>query len=126
MHSPERGTRQQAYLELGLHLSFAGTVTFTNKSLDALRDVAARVPLGPASGGNRQPLSQPPPLPRTNQRAGPRRPDGHAAGRDPWPLTRRFRPDHHDQRPQLISPPRRHDSSWPGPIDSTREIRATL
>ena len=35
----------QAYLELGLHLSFAGTVTFTNKSLDALRDVAARVPL---------------------------------------------------------------------------------
>jgi TatD DNase family protein len=35
----------QAYLELGLHLSFAGPVTFTNKSLDALRDVAARVPL---------------------------------------------------------------------------------
>ena len=35
----------QAYLELGLHLSFAGMVTFTNKSLDALRDVAARVPL---------------------------------------------------------------------------------
>ena len=35
----------QAYLELGLHLSFAGTVTFTNKSLDSLRDVAARVPL---------------------------------------------------------------------------------
>ena len=27
----------QAYLELGLHLSFAGTVTFTNKSLDSLR-----------------------------------------------------------------------------------------
>jgi TatD DNase family protein len=35
----------QAYLELGLHLSFAGTVTFTNKSLDGLREVAARVPL---------------------------------------------------------------------------------
>jgi TatD DNase family protein len=35
----------QAYLELGLHLSFAGTVTFTNKSLDPLRAVAARVPL---------------------------------------------------------------------------------
>jgi TatD DNase family protein len=35
----------QAYLELGLHLSFAGTVTFTNKSLDSLRAVAARVPL---------------------------------------------------------------------------------
>jgi TatD DNase family protein len=34
----------QAYLELGLHLSFAGTVTFTNKSLDSLRAVAARVP----------------------------------------------------------------------------------
>ncbi len=35
----------QAYLELGLHLSFAGTVTFTNKSLDTLRDVASRIPL---------------------------------------------------------------------------------
>ena len=34
----------QTYLELGLHLSFAGTVTFTNKSLDSLRAVAARVP----------------------------------------------------------------------------------
>ncbi len=28
-----------------MHLSFAGMVTFTNKNLDALRDVAARVPL---------------------------------------------------------------------------------
>jgi TatD DNase family protein len=35
----------QAYLELGLHLSFAGMVTFTNKGLDGLRAVAARVPL---------------------------------------------------------------------------------
>jgi TatD DNase family protein len=35
----------QAFLELGLHLSFAGMVTFTNKSLDPLREVAARVPL---------------------------------------------------------------------------------
>jgi TatD DNase family protein len=34
----------QAYLELGLHISFAGMVTFMNKGLDALRDVAARVP----------------------------------------------------------------------------------
>jgi TatD DNase family protein len=33
----------QAFLELGLHLSFAGMVTFTNKGLDSLRDVAARV-----------------------------------------------------------------------------------
>ena len=30
----------QAYLELGLHLSFAGTITFTNKALDLLRAVA--------------------------------------------------------------------------------------
>ena len=35
----------RAFLDLGLHLSFAGMVTFTNKTLDALRDVAARVPL---------------------------------------------------------------------------------
>ena len=35
----------QAFLDLGLHISFAGMVTFTNKGLDSLRDVAARVPL---------------------------------------------------------------------------------
>ena len=34
----------QAFLDLGLHISFAGMITFTNKSLDRLRDVAARVP----------------------------------------------------------------------------------
>ncbi|GAC1473026.1 MAG: TatD family hydrolase [Isosphaeraceae bacterium] len=34
-----------ALLELGLHLSFAGMITFTNKKLDALRDVARRMPL---------------------------------------------------------------------------------
>jgi TatD DNase family protein len=35
----------RAFLDLGLHLSFAGMLTYTNKSLDPLRDVAARVPL---------------------------------------------------------------------------------
>jgi TatD DNase family protein len=35
----------EACLELGLHVSFAGMVTFTNKTLDPMRDVAARVPL---------------------------------------------------------------------------------
>jgi TatD DNase family protein len=35
----------EAVLELGLHLSFAGMVTFANKTLDPLREVAARVPL---------------------------------------------------------------------------------
>jgi TatD DNase family protein len=34
----------QAFLDLGLYLSFAGMVTFKNRSLDALREVAARVP----------------------------------------------------------------------------------
>lgn len=34
----------QAFLELGLYLSFAGMLTFTNKTLDALRAVAAAVP----------------------------------------------------------------------------------
>ncbi len=34
----------QALLDLGLHLSFAGMVTFANKALDALREVAARTP----------------------------------------------------------------------------------
>ena len=35
----------EALLALGLHISFAGMVTFENRALDALRDVAARVPL---------------------------------------------------------------------------------
>jgi TatD DNase family protein len=35
----------QAFLELGLFLSFAGMVTYKNRKLDALRDVAVRVPL---------------------------------------------------------------------------------
>jgi TatD DNase family protein len=34
-----------AFLELGLYLSFAGMLTFKNKSLDALREVAERAPL---------------------------------------------------------------------------------
>lgn len=40
------GTREdaEAFLALGLHVSFAGQVTFQNKSLDALREVAAQVP----------------------------------------------------------------------------------
>jgi TatD DNase family protein len=35
----------EAYLSFGLHLSFAGMITFTNKALDPLREVAARMPL---------------------------------------------------------------------------------
>jgi TatD DNase family protein len=35
----------KAFLELGLHISFAGMITFTNKKLDGLREVAAQVPL---------------------------------------------------------------------------------
>jgi TatD DNase family protein len=35
----------RAFLDLGLHLSFAGMLTYSNKNLDALRQVAARVPI---------------------------------------------------------------------------------
>ena len=35
----------QAFLELGLYVSFAGMVTFKNAKLDPLRDVAARLPI---------------------------------------------------------------------------------
>jgi TatD DNase family protein len=35
----------EAYLELGLHLSFAGMITFSNKNLYPLRDVVGRMPL---------------------------------------------------------------------------------
>lgn len=40
------GTIEQAraFLDLGLHVSFAGQVTFTNKNLDGLRAAAAYVP----------------------------------------------------------------------------------
>jgi TatD DNase family protein len=34
----------RAFLDLGLHLSFAGMITFANKSLDPLREAAARAP----------------------------------------------------------------------------------
>jgi TatD DNase family protein len=37
--------RAKRFLELGLHLSFAGMLTFPNKSLAGLRDAAARVPI---------------------------------------------------------------------------------
>jgi len=41
------GTRDHAlaFLELGLHISFAGMITFSNKSLDPLRAAAATIPL---------------------------------------------------------------------------------
>ena len=41
------GTWEEAeeLLALGLHISFAGMITFENKTLDPLREVAARVPL---------------------------------------------------------------------------------
>ena len=41
------GTKEHAaaFLELGLHISFAGMVTFSNKSLDRLRAAAATIPL---------------------------------------------------------------------------------
>jgi TatD DNase family protein len=41
------GDRDQAraFLDLGLHLSFAGMITFANKALDPLRDAAALAPL---------------------------------------------------------------------------------
>lgn len=35
----------QEFLRLGLHISFAGMLTFANKTLDPLRDAAWRVPL---------------------------------------------------------------------------------
>ncbi len=35
----------EAFLEAGLHISFAGQVTFTNKSLESLREAARRVPI---------------------------------------------------------------------------------
>ena len=35
----------QAFMALGLHISFAGMLTFANKKLDVLRGVASRVPV---------------------------------------------------------------------------------
>jgi len=39
------GDRARAFLDLGLHLSFAGMLTFANRALDPLREAAARAPL---------------------------------------------------------------------------------
>ncbi len=41
------GTRDQAeaFLGLGLHISFAGMLTFKNKAMDALREVAPSIPI---------------------------------------------------------------------------------
>lgn len=38
-------TQAEAFLDLGLHLSFAGMLTFNNKTLDGLREAAAAVPI---------------------------------------------------------------------------------
>lgn len=60
----------QAFLELGLHISFAGMITFTNKNLDGLRDVAARVPLDRLLIETDSPYLSPHPLRgRTNEPA---------------------------------------------------------
>ncbi len=54
MGSPVRGVlhsftgdrgHAEAFLSLGLHISFAGMLTFANKNLDGLREAAAAVPL---------------------------------------------------------------------------------
>ncbi len=39
-----RGEDAEAFLALGLHISFAGMITFTKKDLDALREVARIIP----------------------------------------------------------------------------------
>jgi TatD DNase family protein len=39
------GEQARAFVDLGLHLSFSGMVTFTNRKLDALREAAVRTPL---------------------------------------------------------------------------------
>ena len=49
----------EAFLELGLHLSFAGMVTFSNKSLDTLREAASTVPLDRILVETDSPVSQP-------------------------------------------------------------------
>jgi TatD DNase family protein len=38
-------SQAQAFLEVGLHISFAGMLTFANRTLDALREAAANVPI---------------------------------------------------------------------------------
>ena len=57
----------QAFLDLGLHLSFAGMLTFTNKGLDRIARGGRARCRRPDPGRDRQSLSEPPPLPRPNQ-----------------------------------------------------------
>ena len=105
--SPAPGTTPRRSSTWACTYRSPGMLTFTNKSLDALRDVAARVPARPHPRRDRQPLSEPPSLPRPDQRAGAGRLDRRAAGRDPGPLPRRVRADHHRQCAAAVPPPRR-------------------
>ena len=97
----------QAYLELGLHLSFAGMVTFTNKGLDALRDVAARIPLDRLLVETDSPYLSPHPC--AGKPTNPPRVAVTAAriAGTPRALPRGICPDHHGQRPQIVPPSRR-------------------
>ena len=87
----------EACLELGLHLSFAGMVTFTNKTLDPLR--VRRRPRSPQPSPRRngQSLSQPTPPPRSNERTGPRGPHCRPTRGNPRPFNRRICPNHNSQ-----------------------------
>ena len=94
----------QAFLDLGLHLSFAGMVTFTNKGLDALRDVAARVPLDRLLVETDSPYLSPHPFRgRTNE---PGR--GRADGRTHSPSSAASLPPSSPARPRRT----RDDSSY--------------
>ena len=57
----------EAYLALGLHLSFAGMITFANKALDPLRDAAARTPVERILVETDSPYLTPTSLPRQDE-----------------------------------------------------------
>ena len=69
-------------LELGLYISFAGNVTFTNKKFQLLRDAAMTIPADRILIETDSPYLTPEPLrgKQKLQRTGPRRPYGRCVG----------------------------------------------
>ena len=94
----------QAFLDLGLHLSFAGMVTFANKALDPLRDVAARVPLDRLLVETDSPYLSPHPFRGQTERARPRSPSPRARiAEAPRPLAGRASPRRRPPTPAASS-----------------------
>ena len=91
---------------LGLHVSFAGNVTYSNKKFDPLRAAARTVPADRLLDRDRQSVPRAANLPRQTEaeRAGQRGPHGRVSGRTARRAGRADRRPDHGQRPAAVPP----------------------